>query len=215
MRHSWERTFQVAAEPARVWKEFTASEEPQSWNNVLRGDPYYSRGAVRVEMRDEQPEKLLRWDEIEGSDVVEMTVTFTEVETGTRITITRAGFGEGDAWEARHASRLLGWVQAMHDFAVYLQTGVAPGRMHFLHWACDPGMTIGEVSGGLRIVNVTSGGWAATAGLQPGDLVIGMADTAVFDRSDLWLLQTLLEPGGDVAVEYVRDGAIRRATARL
>lgn len=215
MSQRWERTFHVAAEPARVWKEFTASEEPQAWNNVLRGDPYYSGGAVRIEVRDERPEKLLRWDEIEGSDVVEMTIAFTEVETGTRITITRAGFGEGDAWAARHASRLLGWVQAMHDFAVYLHTGVAPGRMHVLHWKSDPGMAISEVSGGLRIVSVTSAGWAAAAGLRPGDLVIGMADTAVFDRSDLWLLQTLLEPGGDVTVEYVRGGAIHRATARL
>jgi len=211
----WERTFDVAAEPKRAWQEFAESNEPQAWNNAFRGDPYFSNGAVRVEIQERDPERLLRWEESEGDDRVEMTVTFTETETGTRITIVRSGFGEGEDWAARHSARLLGWTEAMHDFAVYLATGIALDRLHFLHWRVSSQMAVVDVAGGLRVVWAAPGGWAATAGLEPGDLLVRIAGAPVFDRSDLWLLQVILEPGTNVSVEYVRAQALHQAVAPI
>ena len=44
-------------------------------------------------------------------------------------------------------------------------------------------------------------------------MVVRLAGVPVFDRSDLWLIQRKVAPGERLAVEYVRGGELRMASA--
>lgn len=209
----WERTFELAVPVTRAWHEFVESDEVQAWNNPFRGDPYFSGGSVEVVVTGKEAEHHLRWEEHEGEDRVEMTVTFTEAASGTRLTVTRSGFGRGDEWLSRHDARWLGWVEAIHDFGVYLRTGTALHR-HF-NWRSTTGMEVVERTGGLEVAALTPDGWAAEAGLRRGDLIVRVAGAPVFELGDLWLLHSVLRGGADVSVDYVRDAELRAGTAQI
>jgi hypothetical protein len=200
----WERTFEVSLPVERAWAAFLETERPEPWNRALTADAYYAGGGIEVEVEEEQPGERLRWSETAGDDRVEMEVTFTAVDTGTSITITRSGFGGGDAWLGLHSARWLGWVQAMHDYALSAEHGVEPVR-HF-RWRTDSGMLVVEAAAGLRVVAVDRGGWAESAGLQPGDVLLAIAGAPVYELSDLWTLHGVLEPERVVSVDAVRGG---------
>ena len=76
-------------------------------------------------------------------------------------------------------------------------------------------MTLTEVAGGLRVLAVRSNEFAAKAGVEVGDLIVRMAGVAVFDRSDIWLFQALLEPGAETSVDYVRAGEVLTGSAPM
>jgi hypothetical protein len=209
----WERTFEFSVPVQGAWEAFNDHSRPTEWNNVFVGDPYRGNGSITVEVLESVPEQVLRWSETEGDDRVEMTATFTATETGSRITLTRSGFGEGDEWAMRHTARLLGWEQSMHDFAVFVETGAFIERC--LRVKSAPGMTLTEVAGGLRVLAVRPNEFAAKAGVEVGDLIVRMAGAAVFDRSDIWLFQALLEPGTETSVDYVRGGEILTGSAPM
>ncbi|MPZ99280.1 MAG: hypothetical protein GEU80_08055 [Dehalococcoidia bacterium] len=193
----WERTFEFSVPVSNAWEAFNDHSEPTGWNNVFVGDPYRGGGTVAVELLESEPEQLLRWAETEGEDRVEMAVTFEETATGSRITITRSGFGEGDDWVVRHSGRLLGWEHVMRDFAAYVEHGVRLARL--IRPRSAYGMAGIDRSGGFQVLSVVDGGFAAEAGLIPGDVVVSLAGVAVYGRHDLWQLQSLFEPGDGVA----------------
>ncbi len=209
----WERTFDFSVPVQRAWEAFTDHSRPTEWNNVFIGDPYRGNGSIAVEILESIPERVLRWSETEGDDRVEMTATFTETETGSCITLTRSGFGEGDGWAMRHAGRMLGWTQSMHDFAVFVETGAFIQRTFRVKSA--PGMTLREVPGGLRVLTVRPDAFAAKAGLEVGDLIVRMSGVGVFDTSDIWLFLGLLEPGTETSVDYVRGGKVLTGSAPI
>ena len=84
----WEKTFElVVPDPVvSVRKAFLETDDPQAWNRVFTGDPYFSGGAVRVATHETESD--LAWEEIEGEDHIEMTVTFRETATGTTMACT-------------------------------------------------------------------------------------------------------------------------------
>lgn len=210
----WERSFEFSVPLSRVWEAFHELGEPAVWNvwDADLHDNAYG-GGLQIEVNEVEREGHITWQETFGDDRIEMTATFTETETSTRITLTRAGFGEGDGWIAMNEGRFLGWAQAMNDFGLYLETGVVMGRMHEMRSGI--GMFVTDASGSLRVLGVAPGGFAATAGLEAGDIVIRMAGAPVFGQSDLWHLQRLLAPGTEVSVDYYRDGAPRSGRAAL
>lgn len=209
----WRRTFEYSASIEDVWRAFWETDEPTVWNNPIKGDAYISQGAVQSEVNEFEPGRMVRWTETEGDDVIEMTVSLEESETGTRLTITRSGFGSGDEWTSTHSARLLGWEQALHDLGVFLESGLTMGRIH--EWRSAFGVELFETAAGLRAGNVRPGAYAEEAGMQPGDLVIRIGGVPVFTRSDQWLLQRLYRPGDEVEIEYIRDGAILRGRGAM
>ncbi|MFC5647378.1 S1C family serine protease [Kitasatospora cinereorecta] len=68
---------------------------------------------------------------------------------------------------------------------------------------------------GVVIVSVTDGGPAATAGLQPGDVITKVGDTEVTDVASLSTALASLSPGNTVTVTYVRDGQTKTANVTL
>jgi S1-C subfamily serine protease len=70
-------------------------------------------------------------------------------------------------------------------------------------------------NGGARITNVRDDSPAADAGLQSGDVVTKIGDTAVADDDDLIRAVRAREPGDDVTVTYTRDGNTDEAQVTL
>lgn len=68
---------------------------------------------------------------------------------------------------------------------------------------------------GAVVVTVSAGGPAASAGLQPGDVITKLGDTAVDSLNALTTALASLTPGGKVTVTYTRDGASQTADVTL
>lgn len=209
----WQRTFEFTAPIDKVWEAFYETDEPQVWNNAIKGDAYVAGGAVQVEVVELEPPRLVRFTESEGDDRIEMVVSLEAIESGTRLTVTRSGFGSGDDWIDKNTARLLGWENALHDLGLFLESGLALGRIH--EWKSAFAVTLTEVPGGLRARSVLAGGFGDQAGVQPGDLVIRIAGVPVFDRSDQWFVQRMFDPGDEVSIEYVRGGELLSGRAPM
>nr|WP_254802799.1 trypsin-like peptidase domain-containing protein [Kitasatospora sp. SUK 42] len=68
---------------------------------------------------------------------------------------------------------------------------------------------------GAVIVAVSPGGAAASAGLQPGDVITKIGDTPVDSLNALTTALASLTPGSKVSVGYVRDGNAQTAEVTL
>ncbi|ARF82825.1 S1C family serine protease [Kitasatospora aureofaciens] len=68
---------------------------------------------------------------------------------------------------------------------------------------------------GAVIVAVSQGGPAASAGLQPGDVITKIGDTPVDSLNALTTALASLTPGSKVTVTYTRDGNSRTADVTL
>jgi S1-C subfamily serine protease len=80
--------------------------------------------------------------------------------------------------------------------------------------AQDAGSSTGQTDG-VAVISVASGGAAATAGVQPGDVIVGLNQTRI---TSLAVLQTTLAqypPGTRVTIHYVRDGESTPRTASV
>ncbi|HEY8369603.1 MAG TPA: DegQ family serine endoprotease [Thermodesulfobacteriota bacterium] len=66
-----------------------------------------------------------------------------------------------------------------------------------------------EGTKGALVADVARGGPAARAGLEPGDVIVGLDGTPVEDASRLPHLVAAVKPGTTAKVEVVRDGARR------
>ncbi|MGK4581409.1 S1C family serine protease [Kitasatospora sp. HPMI-4] len=68
---------------------------------------------------------------------------------------------------------------------------------------------------GAVVVSTTAGGPAATAGLQPGDVIIKLGDTQINTLNALTTALASLQPESKVGVTFVRDGQSRTADVTL
>ncbi|QMU79403.1 PDZ domain-containing protein [Streptacidiphilus sp. PB12-B1b] len=68
---------------------------------------------------------------------------------------------------------------------------------------------------GAGVVGVTSGGPAAKAGIQPGDVITKLGGTAITSSSQLSQVLATMQPGQKVPVGYVRGGSTRSTTVTL
>ena len=220
--HQIEKVFTVAVPVERAWAAFAESAERSRWEaDVYEIDPVPG-GRLRWEIPPlvaegeviaVEPLRLLRHVERSGPHAHhEVTVTFASVEGGTEITITQSGFGDpasGDWLEGTS----LGWDEAIADLCCYLTTGVAPRR--FNDGMRSPGMFMKDTPAGVKVTVVHPVGLADEAGIVAGDLLLRVHGVPVFSVSDLWVLMRQLPVGAPVEVEYVHDGAARRATGTV
>jgi hypothetical protein len=146
---------------------------------------------------------------------MEITVVFEEAETGTRITLTRAGFGgDADAWEIFGQSNTLGWDEAITDLIAYVHTGVraprhAPDlRSSIAAWPI-------RQEWGIELAHVKPGGFADKAGMRSGDLLLKLDCAGIYQISDIWTFTRVRRAGEDVEATYVRDRNLRLGRARL
>jgi uncharacterized protein YndB with AHSA1/START domain len=227
---AYERTFTLSVPVERAWRLFTDPREREKWMVPPGRDPLehpdqpliegFQHQDYRVDAVDEG--KRLAWaqtSEIEG-DVrwVETTVVFEASASGTKITMTRSGFGDSSAWQLFAQSTSLGWDESLADLIAYVETGV-PANRHYSSQMKVPKGSLGaqmrDTGAGVRIVFVVPGGFAEAAGMRAGDLLLRLADASVFRRSDVWCLERALKPGYELDAEYVRDGKLLSGRGRL
>jgi uncharacterized protein YndB with AHSA1/START domain len=219
MSGTWERTFEIAAPLERVWSVLSDLDEQA----MLFGRPedapdvevHDGREGVRVlEVVDG---KLLRWtqDRDDLPERAEFTVVFESTEHGSRIHVTRSGFGESDDADIFNESNALGWLHGIMDLIAYVETGQVLHRHYDGCVAASTGMVYRQTDAGLRVHRVEPDTFADGAGLQRGDLLVRLAGVSVFRRSDVWALNGSVAPGTEIEVQYVRSGELRSGTARL
>ncbi len=221
----YERTFTLAVPPERAWRAFTEPREMEAWfrDRVHEFDARPG-GRVRYEMvgitvegvvEEARPHRLLRWTAgpglLPGPTVI--SVSFERVGGGTQITITQSGFGDGDEWLTELEDHALGWNQLITDLSLYLGTGVSFKRMPT--WRVWLGARFTDTPAGVEVVDVSPDGFAARAGIQPGDLLVQLGRAPIFSRSDLWLVQREHDPGEEMDAAFIRGRELQRSTARL
>ncbi len=210
---SWEITFELSFPVERVWQGFFemegAPQAPAPGTTFVRTDAI----GTKVEINEVvEPQRFAYTDEWPGGTATNVIV-FEATETGTRIVVTRTGFGEHDLFGVVNESQPLGWLESFRDLAVYLETGVAMRR--HLRERSATGIVTRQTAAGLVVLDVVPGGTGAEAGLRPGDLLISMNGAAIYERTHMWLLARLYEPGAEVEIEFVRDGGLLRARAHM
>jgi uncharacterized protein YndB with AHSA1/START domain len=225
MMAEFRKTFSVAVPVDRAWSAFTEPAELAAWYgaDVEAFEPWpggraaYRMGEARVEGAVEEVEvgRRLRWTEGPGllPAATEITVVFEATETGTRITLTHAGFGDGEDWLGDLDGHAHGWTHELADLALYLETGIVARRA--FAWRARLGVVPLDSAAGVRMGRVIDGGAADRAGIRDGDLLLRLAGAPVFDISDLWMFLAAHQPGESVDVEYVREGRVAFATAVL
>lgn len=230
MTGSYERTFVLSVPVERAWRAFTDPREREKWMVPPGRDPLEHPDQPMIEGFQRQEYKLgdveehrrLNWSQsytVEGDPRrVDTTVVFEETESGTRITVTRSGFGDSEAWQIMKQSTSLGLDESIADLIAYLETGVAAER-HFSSQARRPKGSVGaqmfETGAGVRIVYVVPGGFAEASGMQRDDLLLRLGDVAIVRRSDVWASERAYGPGQEIDAEYVRDRKLLRRKAPL
>ncbi|HEU5003357.1 MAG TPA: trypsin-like peptidase domain-containing protein [Actinomycetota bacterium] len=87
---------------------------------------------------------------------------------------------------------------------------VPPARQGFL------GVEVTDApTGGAQVTSVQPGSPAASAGLQSGDIIVGVNGTAVATSGDVSLAVSSLAPGSKVSIRYVRSGSAHTVTVTL
>ncbi len=211
MSGKWERTFEVSVPVERVWEAFTRIGPPPSGARV---DP---NASVKPQIIEFQPMKRLRWS-AEGGQLPErseITVVFESTESGSRFTVTRFGFGEGEDADVFSESNGLGWEGGLMDIVFALETGVAVNRHYYGAYDACTGVMFAQRDWGLEVLKVLPGTFGAEAGLVRGDRLVRMDGAAIFNRANVWTLLEAHAPGDDLSVEFVRGSSLQRASGRL
>jgi uncharacterized protein YndB with AHSA1/START domain len=221
----YQRTFVFRVPPERVWSAFVEPQQLQQWFTKRfdaaddpSAEPSTSEspgGPVSFEVVEAKPNARLQYRQWAGSPDtgIDVTVTFEAVEHGTRITVTQSGFG-GESILRSDGVRN-GMDEAYADLALYLDHGVSFPRHRDLPAPSSFGAFLRDTNAGPVVVAVEPDGFAADAGLQPGDLVVQLGRSGVFGNRELVTFLREHDPGEDAAVVWVRDGALQRGRGRL
>ena len=216
MTSSWTKTFEVSVPIERLWKAFTEEGEQRraAPEHASRKDP---NGGVKVHVLEVQPLKLLRWTQDRGTmpERTECRVVFESTDGGSRFTVTRFGFGDGEDADVFSEANALGWESGFRDLVLSLETGVPVQRHYFGVSKSSTGAMLAQRDWGLEVLNVLPGSFAAEVGLERGDRLVRMAGAAVYTRTNVWMLMEEHAPGTWLDVEFIRGRELRRGRGRL
>jgi len=211
----WQRTFEVSVPVERVWRAFTEeSAERRSAPAGARPDP---NAGLAPKLLDAQPLRLLRWEQSGGTlrDRAEFTVTFESTDGGSRFTVTRCGFGEGEDSDVFGESNALGWELGFRDLVLSLETGQPVKRHYFGCFRSALGMVYADRDWGVEVLQVRPGSFGAAAGLARGDRLVRLGGASIYSRANVWTLLEEHAEATELEVEFIRGRELRRARARL
>jgi uncharacterized protein YndB with AHSA1/START domain len=227
MTAGYARTFVVAAPVERAWQAFVDPRQREAWiappghdvvENPAAQFPEDGCPPIEVKLGDVELHRRLSWSVGQtmpsGSRTwLDVCVTFEAVDAGTRVTLTRSSPAASDEGELLDQCTRMGLDQELTDLIAYLETGVNVSR-HFASRS-SIGASLRDTPAGLCVAQVIPGGFAAQAGLQTGDLLVSIGGAGTYTRSDISFLQRERDPGEELEVTAVRDGALLRFRARL
>jgi uncharacterized protein YndB with AHSA1/START domain len=212
MEKLWDLVFAFDVPVERVWSayfELEGADPPDVGTTFTLPD---AAGTV-IEITDVRTNELLAYRDKQADLSGQVTIAFESTETGSRITVTRFGFGEGIDFDIVTKSQRRGWWESLADLALYLRTGHRLRRHLFDRSAT--GVVFTETGAGMQVEIVGTDSLGSDAGLEAGDLLLAIDGAAIYSRSDLWLLARLYEAGRAVDLEFARGTELRSAKGRL
>jgi uncharacterized protein YndB with AHSA1/START domain len=219
-----DRSFSLSVPVERAWHAMTDPTEIAQWFFPPIGDGATPDGfdlfgaPTEIKVLEVDPLRRFRYSETGGpvpkvNDYAEVTVTFEDEGTGTRVTITRSGFGRGTDWDAAIEMVGRGLEESIADCILYVETGVSyprhPARRSY------SGIVGFDTPAGMRVHSVALGTFGDDLGLVPGDLLVELGGAALFGRRELLFFLRAHAPGEVVDAAWVRDGQLYRARAEL
>ena len=220
MSTKWHRKFEISAPIERVWGAITNPEElgalmsPPADPVTVQVDP---PRLAKMKVLEAKENERLRWcyEDAEECTVAEFTIVLESTETGSRISVTRFGFGEDEDSDIFSEAHTLGWQHGFMDFVLYLETGQIVKRHYNGCSRSAIGVMYKETDYGLEVRRVDAGSFGEQAGLERGDRIVRLADNAVYTRADIWQQIELREPGSEISVEFIRDRELMTASGKL
>lgn len=208
MKDEFEATFVVEMGPDAVWEALTErtidGDAAGEVHYVLPGFPSLVplgvMGASCTPLEVEAGSLLRVKKDHEPCAGTEIAVRLEQAGTGTRITIVQSGFGPfldlvGRDTVFGHGNQIVA------DFRLYLERGVTvPGTI----WGVWLGAQPKQTPVGLEIVSVDPGGFAESAGICPGDLLLTLQGIRLHDLQQLWTVLALTEAGSSAVVTWAR-----------
>jgi len=214
MSRKWEKTFEISVPVERVWEAVTNRETLQVLLAPGEDAPQSYEAGDGMEVLEAVPLKKLRWSTQRPGMIekAEFTMVFEDRETGSAITVTRFGFGEGEDADIFSTSNALGWTHGFRDLVLYLETGQMVRRHYDGCTKSCLGMSYVETPSGVQVCRVGETGVGAEAGLQRGDRIVRIADVPIYTRADVWTTNGFHDVGEAVEVEFIRGRELMRAT---
>ncbi len=210
MKDEFAATFVVDLAPDEVWEALTRRtvggdhDSGGEVHYVLPGFPSFTplevAGASCTPIEMEAPRLLRVKKDHEPCAGTEIAVRLEQAKTGTRVTVVQSGFGPFLEFAGRDTIFTHG-DQIMADFRLYIERGLTvPGTA----WGRNLGARAKHTPVGLEIVAVDSGGFAETAGIRPGDLLLTLRGIRLHDMQQLWTVLALTEVGANADVTWAR-----------
>lgn len=215
MTDQFTASFVLDIAPAEAW---AALQEAQSLKPSSKEAPAYEQWYLpgfpvgTGELLESIPGELLRVrKDTQPCEGTEILVQFEAEGTGTRVTMVQSGFGAG-FFIAMGEVLGVGWVHIVADFALYLERRVDP-RRHYHRWA-SMGCSTRTTPFGLEIAGV-QGGFAAAAGLVPGDLLLTVHGAPIATQLELQTIMRIVRAGDPISCTWLRGRETLSATAPI
>ena len=217
MSGAWEKTFEVAVPLERLWQAFTNDEEYGRLLSWPGAPAVHEADPVRHEVSEHEPLKRIVFQQEKGlpDTRAEFTITLEPTAQGSRFTISRRGFGEGEEADVFGEANFLGFCHGFRDLILYLETGASARRRYVGCSQSATGMLFREREWGIEILGVRPGSFAEEAGLARGDRVLRIGNAAIFTRNDVWSLTMEHPPQTELSIEFVRGRERLKSKARL
>jgi len=210
MKDDFEATFVVDLAPDDVWETLTTrtlEADPGSEgavHYVLPGFPSFEalplKGASCTLIEMDAGRLLRVKKDHEPCAGTEIAVRLEQAETGTRVSVVQSGFGPFLDIVGRDTVFGHGH-QIMADFRLYLERGLTvPGTV----WGANLGARTNHTPVGLEIAAVDAGGFAETAGLRKGDLLLTLRGIRLHDTQQLLTVLALTKPGTSAELSWAR-----------
>jgi uncharacterized protein YndB with AHSA1/START domain len=224
MSGTYERTFSVSVPMERAWRACTDPDELAQWfftptgtdDGEARFDLFGTEVAWTILELD--PPRRLRYRQSGGSvpqlpGPIETCMTFEAEGTGTRISITHSGFGDGDDWATALESISRGADESLADLVLYLETGVGFAR-HPMEGGYH-GIQAREIPAGLVVHAIDPGTFGASLDLQRGDILVAVGGAPVFGYRELWTVARATAAGSEVTASWIRGGELHHGSASM
>jgi hypothetical protein len=219
MSRKWQKVFEVSVPVERLWQAFRDERE---FGRLLRwpdATPEQAADGARHKVIEAEPLRHLRFERADKGPLPEQRAEFTIVlestQAGSRFTVTRYGFGEGEIGDAFADANFLGFCHGFADLVFYLETGKAARRHHVGCSQSSTAMVFRERDWGVEVLEVAHGGFAEQAGLARGDRILRIGGVPIYTRNDVWGLTAEHVPETLLSVEYVRGRERLHGAGRL
>lgn len=214
----------VNASRERLYQAFTSRDELNSWfcNNsfvqareggsylfIWNAEKYSANGLYKELVENEKIVLTWRstWEGNESDYPEILTITFDEVDAGTKVTFFHEGMPEDGAesyeWQ---------WNKRLDDLKVYVETGALPNVINRIIIGIFPtgipqermdalGLKAGE---GTMVGNLVPGFGAEKAGLQSGDIITHFKGEKISPDNQMNVIIKDNKPGDEIEVTAVR-----------